>query len=894
MILTASHALLASVVRRASEGPIRWSAAPAAWVCAVLAVVLLFVVRAIYRRERVRPRFAMRLLLAGLRLAAIAAVVLALFRPEREIVGKTEDRSRLVLLVDTSASMTTKDRFRPETERALLSTLWPEGGPEPRPETLDLSRRDLVIQALCGRDAAFLRSLTDRFDVDVLAFDQEVRAVASTAPTTTVFLPGGATEAPATDPARDLASAIRALKEPSGSERTDLAGALRSVAREDLGREDRRLAGVILITDGRDTSGGPSPAESIASLGKSAAELSTTIVALGDPSLAHNLKVERIRAKDVILVQDQPAFQAELRHKGFAGVSGVEVKLVVHRIRDKNDAAVLVPEVVKANPKYQDKFSTTLTLGPDDAATPVAPLSFTFEQAGTYDVAVEASLPAALASQDAFAEDNTKHVTIRVKDTKIRVLLADDALRNDSWFLKNILIRESSHPGDPRRVESQVWIQQFDRDVPQPHGPGVPALRAFPSTRQEIFSYDVIILGDIDWRRLAPDEKKSSEILQLMKEFTAEGGGIAFVAGTDRSPDQYLATPLEDLLPVDVSGKDRATVTGDPFGSGSPSIPFRVLPTEIGAAHPILSLAHESADPSSLWAHADGWEWYWLYRTRGGVKLGAQALARVGVGVLGEKERSSFLDDRGDPYVVFATVGYGKGRTFFSALDDVYRIRRENGDIYYGAFWDETIRWLATYRLLGGNRRFKIDTDKDTYFVGETALVRISALDADYKPLTDKTLTGFGIEDPSGKALTMLPSDAPKRDEEAGQGVYRTSVRLSKSGAYRFTLAPPGASTEGVADKRVEVLFATEEARDRSPDHGALEALARATNPAGKAPPLRRLDELDAISKSLEARTIDRVLDRREEPVWDSGWVLWLVAALLTCEWVLRKRLRMV
>jgi type 1 glutamine amidotransferase len=47
---------------------------------------------------------------------------------------------------------------------------------------------------------------------------------------------------------------------------------------------------------------------------------------------------------------------------------------------------------------------------------------------------------------------------------------------------------------------------------------------------------------------------------------------------------------------------------------------------------------------------------------------------------------------------------YGKGRVFFSAVDSIYRIRRATGDLYYGSFWDETIRWLATYTLAGAPR----------------------------------------------------------------------------------------------------------------------------------------------------------------------------------------------
>lgn len=885
---------LAGVVKTTSDGPVEWTSAPPAWACVVLAALLVLVVRAIYRRERVRPSLRMRLLLVGLRLLAITAVALALFRPERAIIRTTQERSRLVLLVDTSASMLTKDRLRPEMERALLDALWPEGGDEARPASIDLPRRELVARALVGRDAAVVRALAARFDLDVLAFDQDVRPVASTLAAPDDAGPAGESRAPVS-PEDRVARAIREMKEPSGSERTDLAGALRSVAREYVGREDRRLAGVLLFTDGRDTSGGPPPADAIAQLGRLAEELHTTAIALGDPGLAHNLRVDRVRAKDVILVQDQAGFDAELRHTGFTGVAGVRVTLDIHRIRDEADRAIARPEPVAEEPEDQGVRSAVVTLRPEEIPTPVV-LRATFKRAGTYDVGVVATLPPALASQDAFAEDNVKHVTIRVKDEKIRVLLADDVLRHESWFLKNILIREGSHPGDPRRVEAQAYIQSFDPEVPQPHGPGVPPLRAFPSTRQEIFSYDVIILGDIDWRRLTKpaDERKSREILQLIKEFAAEGGGVAFIAGTDRSPDQFLDTPLQDLLPVDVAVKDRVAGAGDPFGSASPSIPFRIVPTELGATHPILALAHDATDPVAPWAKAEGWEWYWLYRTRGGVKLGAQALARAGVGVLGERERGWFLDDRGDPFVVFATVGYGKGRTFFSAVDDVYRIRRESGDVYYGAFWDETIRWLATYRLLGGNRRFKIDTDKDTYFVGETALVRITALDADYRPLTDKELRGFGVEDPSGKSLVLGRSDAPRLEAEGGYGTYKTAVRLSKSGAWRFSLAPPGTGGEGSADKRVEVLFATEEARDRSPDHGTLEALVRATNPRGKAPSLKRLDELDALAASLEARTTERPLDRHSESIWDSSGLLWIVAALLTAEWVLRKRLRMV
>jgi hypothetical protein len=855
-----SASWLAAIEER---GPVRWTNLPPAWVLVLVVAGLVLFVRAVYRRERATLRPLQRAGLAALRVAAILLPLLALFGPYQELQRKAVEKSRLVVLVDTSASMKTKDRYAPESEQRLEEALAEPGKPGPR----DLTRLEIVQRALGGKGGEVLRTLADRFVLHVLAFDEDVRSLGSTDPA----LPSAGD---AEKPAEPLAALVAEVdgQTPRGA-RTRIGAALRSVQREFL-REDRPLAGVWLVSDGRDNAD-ERPEDVLAAAGKEASDLRVTTVGLGDPRRAKNVRVDRVIAKSVVLVQDEVGFQAVLRHKGFANLEGVEVSMSITQTHDAAGKAVARPYVPPQ--RLSTVLSRRVRLGGEDDATTAA-LRAEFKDPGTFAVKIEVKLPEAAAREDATREDDVRVHTLRVMDQRIRVLLADYTLRHESWFLKNLLVRESTHPGDPRRVDAQVWIQSFDPEVAQPHGRAMQPLRAFPATRAEIFSYDVIVLGDVAWRILGGNEERSKEILALLKEFVAEGGGIAFVAGVDRNPDTFLDTPLQDLLPILARSGDRAI-------EASSTRPFRVAPTEAGRNHPILSVVPDATaeDVDRLWRERDGWDWYWMYHAPGGLKPGAFALARVH-GVSGPE----FRDERQEPLAVFAAMTFGKGRVFYSAVDQIYRIRKEHGDAYYGAFWDETIRWLATYRLLGGNKRFKIFTDKPRYFVGETATVTVEALDSDYRPLGGEALTGVQVEDPDGRRL-LEADDQPRADPEA-PGVFRTTVRLLQSGTYRAWVDPPDRSAGSRAEETFEARFATKEDQDTLPDHALLEAIAKRTGGSGPHPPW----ELARLAREVPERSTERILDREELPLWDSGWVLLAAVLLLTLEWALRKRFQMI
>src|SRR5439155_12015326 len=138
-----------------------------------------------------------------------------------------------------------------------------------------------------------------------------------------------------------LGQAVRDQK--PGGGRTELGAALLGVAREHLGRDDRRLAGVVLLSDGRDNSDAQKPPDAVRSLGKTAEDLRLTAVALGDPKLAKNLWVDRVIAPDVALVQDAVNFVSDLKQTGFDGVPGVEVKLEIEQVAGADGKKLATP-----------------------------------------------------------------------------------------------------------------------------------------------------------------------------------------------------------------------------------------------------------------------------------------------------------------------------------------------------------------------------------------------------------------------------------------------------------------------------------------------------------------------------------------------------------------------
>ncbi len=895
--------VLGVLAARTEQGPLRWADLPPPWLLTVIVIVGFVWIRSIYAQERGRAGPWARLGLACLRTLVLLLVLLVLGGPYRQEERRAVEPSHLVVLVDSSASMKVKDAYEPAEERKLIDTAFGSGT---RPSSLkDVSRAELVRRTLGPDGEGLLRSWAERFVLHVFAFDGDWRSLGSTQARTQ----RGGEQDTTDDLVGPIGDALRGLIADGG--RTRLGAVLRNVANEFGRRQDQHLAGVLLISDGRDTSDGEPPQQMLAAMGPVKEKLHVAAIGLGNPSSGKNLWVERIRAKEVVLVRDSVVFETSLRHTDFEGAGPLGVSMEIFKIADEQGRR-MTPQPYAIPREAERSTSTRIArLGKAEQPTPVR-LQAPFNETGTFRVWIRARFEAEEDRRlDAVPEDDARYVDILVKDQRIKVLYVDNEPRFDWRFLSNYLTREPGHLTESRMEEARsrfqvhVLLQSADPAFRQPASRGLTPIRRFPSRREELFAYDVIIWGDVDWKKLDPaDMEGSRRILKLVADFVEEGGGLALQAGVDyNTPTELLETAMAPLLPLNIRVQDRVA-------SESKDQSFRLRLTTAGMVHPVFAVVPGSdggaptiEEIARTWSGesdiSEQWLWYWLYRAQGGLRPGAIDLARVQL----TGTDSDFRDQRGEPLVVFATMAYGKGQVFWSSLDTISRIRRAQRDRVYGSFWEQIIRYLATYRLLGGNRRFKIFTDKDGYFVGETAQVTITALDDKFKPLEDEFLDGVHIEvgdDPSNTESTVLVKEARPRSmrEDGAVGTYSLMLPLKKKGLVRIWIdrSTPGTTGAGKqrAERSFEVNYRAREDILKVPDHDALRDIVAATNPGVAEPRVRKLYEISEVVAGMQDRPRERVLDRRERTQWDKTWVLLLITALLGLEWLLRKRYQMI
>ena len=137
-------------------------------------VVLLFVVWSIYRRDTAELRPWVAHLCLGLRIGAIALLVLFFLQPQRRTERKIVRNSRVLVLVDVSQSMGLQDGEAPDGTSAP-------------------SRIEKVVSAL--RDGSFLNDVRKEHDVILIRFDRDTHRVISLAKLDGA-LPGAGSETP--------------------------------------------------------------------------------------------------------------------------------------------------------------------------------------------------------------------------------------------------------------------------------------------------------------------------------------------------------------------------------------------------------------------------------------------------------------------------------------------------------------------------------------------------------------------------------------------------------------------------------------------------------------------------------------------------------------------------
>lgn len=408
----------------------------------VTSAILAGFVGWLYHRERNAMRRPMRWLLSGLRVTALAALLLYFLGPEKRIDQEIITNSQVILLVDTSQSMSVED--------------------ESIANKTNITRSDAIRQELA--DSTLLTRLQKEHNVVLATFDEKLRRITSwDRINSSQQVDSNFSESE--DQQALTADWVEQLR-PRGVE-TQLGRALLTVLEDNEGGP---LAGVIVLSDGGQNSGAE-PLE-VADLAKEQQSPIYT-VGVGSTEPRRNLRVQEMNAPSRVYPDDKATVSCLIQSDGFVGRT-VDVELFAREAGVTGASG--------------DRIGAEQITFSEDGE--VAALKFDFEPSEVGRLALEVRIAAP--PDDQYAADNRREVEVEVVETESRVLLIASGAARDYRFLRNQLRRD-------RHMLVDVWLQLAQTGISQDADQ---LLNNFPSTEEELYKYDCIVAFDPDWTML--------------------------------------------------------------------------------------------------------------------------------------------------------------------------------------------------------------------------------------------------------------------------------------------------------------------------------------------------------------------------------------------------------
>ncbi|MBX6311723.1 MAG: VWA domain-containing protein, partial [Isosphaeraceae bacterium] len=474
---------------------------------------------------------------------------------------------------------------------------------------------------------------------------------------------------------------------------------------------------ILLLTDGETTDG-----ESLASAAELARRKGVPLytVGLGDPEPARDLELSDLMVDEVVFVDDLVRFEAKLSSRGFAGQ-----EVTVH-LRQKDPQP--------GNPNAVKDLESIRVPAPPDGQPRRVELGHRPKKTGevTFILEVEPR------PRELQTDNNAIVRTINVREEKLRVLLVDGLPRYEFRYLKTLLERDST-------IDLNVVLQSADPEFSEQDKAAIGNFPAAKEGPDGLYSYDVVIFGDVDVSFLS-----SSQMQNLVDFVTQKGGGVMFIAGEHYNPLTYKRTPLEPLLPIQLAE------ARNPAAAGVAIAAFRPALTVEGRTHPIFRFGDDEATSARIWQELPELNWFF--------EAPRKAPAAF---VLAEHPQQTGPEGK-LPLMLYHFVGAGK--VMFNAVDDTWRWRYRVGNRYFGRYWIQTIRFLARSKLLG-QKQAEIVTDRRRYQRGQPVQIQVR-------------FPNPGLAPKSGELTVQV--------ERKGQGPRRLSLQSSPNARNVFEGAMPG------------------------------------------------------------------------------------------------------
>jgi hypothetical protein len=587
-----------------------------------------------------------------------------------------------------------------------------------------------------------------------------------------------------------------------------------------------RLGGLILISDGADN-GESDPTNTAQSFGNR--QIPVFTVGVGQEDIPQDIGIVDVSAAKTVLEGSVFTVQVGVNHQGF---EGQEVEL---SIRDGQE--IVASDVVTLGAEgVPRRFDLELT--------PERP------ELIVYDLQVE------LQSGEIIQENNNYSFLVdNTQKPALDILYLEGHPRNEYKFIRRAVQGDES-------LRLATYLQTgpekyYRQGIESP----TELSSGFPSTKEELYRYEAIVLGDIEESFFNADQ------LQMIDDFVAERGGGFLMSGM--VDEEFITTPIADILPVSLieesflPGHLRGGVRRGDHPTGELFYPRL---TNNGEFSPLLRLSGDDGENENQWRLLP--ELQGVYVT-GRVKPGATVLLEHPV-----------LQYQNQLLPIIALQRYGSGRSVAVTTASTWRwqMMLPSDDQSHETLWRQLLRWLA----VSSPERITIGFDREFYNVGDEVNVTTTVLNDQYEPDNDATLW-LQSTNPLGQV-----TDVPMEWDIEEDGVYRANFIVEEEGVFNVLVDVASAASDSAIDssEKRTAFVVTPSLREYTNAEMDSSLLARIADVSGGT--YFNLSDVTGLADSVEF-TPNAYSREVQLDLWDQPWLLALLILLLCIDWITRR-----
>jgi uncharacterized membrane protein len=653
------------------QGEFRFDVTQASLAATLIVAVVVALAVLTYRRVRVNEgRVRDRVILTSLRVAALGLVLFCLFRPTLVVRAAVTQQNVVAVLLDDSRSMQI-----------------PDWGGKPRGA--------FVKEQFGLPESPLLKSLSDKFLIRVFRFSSTASRAAS-------------------------ASELN-----FGGAQTRLGAALDG-ARDELA--GLPVAGIVLVSDGADTSDGPLDP---ALLAMKAQKLPVFTVGVGSEQLPRDVQIDRVSTPRSVLKDASVLLDVVVRNTGYGG------RKVTVTVEDEGRIV----------------GSEDVQLPSDGSPAPVR-VRATAEEAGPRLFKFKVT------PQDGelVTQNNVRESLVNVRDAREQILYFEGEPRWEMKFLRRAVADDKNlEVVALQRTADNKFMRLFGDEPEDPEE----LVGGFPKAREELFRYRALILGSVEAGVFSGDQ------LQMIAEFVERRGGGLLMLGGARSFGEggYGGTPVADALPLLIDPRTRASEAG-------PLARLKITPTRAGQAHAVTQIADSEAKSVARWGE--------LPQV---TSTNAPLPVKPGATVLLEG-----TDERGRTQAVLSSQRYGRGKGIALTLQETWQWQMHASmpleDQTHEHYWRQLLRWLVD----GVPGAVDVHTTSDRVQPGDAVTIEAAIVDKRFVELNDATVVAQ-VAQPGGKTITVPLQWTGERDGQyrgtfvsTEAGAYEITVDATRAG----------------------------------------------------------------------------------------------------------------